>query len=143
MTPIDQALATMRADMQHTENRHAFYRLFLSSVFFVPTFDESTGDVARGDGDEKMLPLIMEADGNQYMMIFDSEERVMEWGEDGVHCIALPGYVLVSMATEGLHLAMNVGTEHSKQFVPDEIAWLKSVVRESQAAAEQESQQQQ
>jgi hypothetical protein len=40
-----------------------------------------------------------------------------------------------------LHWALNVGSEYSKQFLPDEIAWLREVVeRCNEAAATQEEQ---
>ncbi len=137
MTPIDQALAAFYADPENTDARNDFYRLFLNTDFYLPTYDEATGGVAVGEGGDQALPLIMEADGNDYMMIFDSQERVVEWSEEGVICLTLPGSVLVEMATEGLHLAMNVGTEHNKQFVPEEIAWLKQVVVKSMAEDEE------
>lgn len=138
MTAIDTALKNLREDPESTELRNDFYRLFLSSTFFLPTYDEETGEVSVNKADEKMLPLIMESEGNNYMMIFDAEDRVAEWSEEGVHCIALPGHVIVEMATDGLHLAMNVGTEQAKVFVPEEIAWLKEVVIKGREIAEAE-----
>ena len=50
----------------------------------------------------------------------------------------LPGHLLAEMSTEELFWAMNIGTEYSKQFAPDEIAWLKDVVAQCHAAAEKE-----
>lgn len=140
MTPLDTALQILREDPESSERRNDFYRLFLSSTFYLPTFDEETGGVSVNKGDDKMLPLIMEADGENYMMIFDNEDRVAAWAEDGVHCIALPGHVIVEMATDNLHLAMNVGTEQAKQFIPEEISWLKAVVKQGREAAEAEDQ---
>jgi len=136
MTAIDQALSAFYDDPENTEKRYEFYRQFLSCDFYLPTFDEATGGVAKADNGEKMLPLIMEADGNNYMMIFDSEQRVVDWSEEGAFCITLPGHVIIEMATEGLYLAMNVGTDFSKQFVPDEIEWLKDVVKKSKVVDE-------
>ena len=73
----------------------------------------------------------MESEGNNFMMLFDHEDRAVAWAEEGVKCITFPGYVAIAMATEGLHLAMNVGTDYAKQFVPEEIDWLKQVVKQS------------
>jgi len=140
MTPLDTALQGLRDNPESTDLRNDFYRLFLSTTFYLPTYDEESGGISVNKNDEKMLPLIMEAEGENYMMIFDLEERVAEWAEEGVHCIALPGHVVVEMATEQLHLAMNVGTEQAKQFVPEEIAWLKEVVKQGREAAEAEDQ---
>jgi len=134
MTPIDQALDAFYEDPENNEKRYDFYRQFLSTDFYLPTFDEKTGGVAKEDNGEQMLPLIMEAEGNNYMMIFDTEQRAVDWSEEGVFCVQLPGHVLVEMATEGLYLAMNVGCERNKQFVPEEIAWLKEVVKNSKEA---------
>ena len=80
---------------------------------------------------EKAMPLIMESDGSDFMMLFDHEDRVTDWAEAGVQCITLPGYAVVAMVTEELHLAMNVGTDYSRQFVPEELKWLKQVVDQS------------
>ena len=131
MTPLDEALQEMRENPDSNDLRNDFYRLFLTTTFYLPTYDEDSGSVAVGEGGDKLLPLIMESDDNNFMMIFDLEERVAEWAEEGVQCIALPGHVVVEMATENLHFAMNVGTDHAKQFIPEEIAWLKEVIRAS------------
>jgi len=140
MTQLDQALTNLREDPENIEHRNHFYSLFLQTNFFVPSFDEESGDIAKGEGPvedpDKALPLIMEADGANYMMLFDHEDRVVSWAEEGVKCIILPGYVAVSMATEELHLAMNVGTDYAKQFVPQEIAWLKQIVDKSKDTEE-------
>ncbi|AMV72794.1 hypothetical protein JCM30471_13100 [Desulfuromonas carbonis] len=138
MTPLDQALKSLHDDPESLENRHHFYSLFLQSNFFVPIFDQESGGVSSATGPkadpEKALPLIMEADGSNFMMLFDEEERVTAWAEEEVQCLTMPGYVAIAMATEGLHLAMNVGTDHAKQFVPEEINWLKQVVEKSAEA---------
>lgn len=138
MTSLDKALKELYDDPENTDKRHHFYSLFLQTNFLVPTFDEEKGDMARGEGEptdpQSALPLIMEADGNDFMLLFDHEDRVVAWAEEGVKCITIPGYVAVTMATDELHLAMNVGTDYSKQFVPEEIAWLKEVVEKSKDA---------
>jgi len=138
MTPLDLAMKTLHEDPENIENRNHFYSLFLQTNFYVPTFDQEHGDINRGEGEvedpQKALPLIMEADGDNYLMLFDHEDRVVAWAEEGVKCVILPGYVAVAMATDGLHLAMNVGTDYAKQFVPEEIAWLRAIVEQSKLA---------
>lgn len=138
MTPLDKAISALYEDPENADNRNHFYSLFLQTNFYVPTFDQESGDINRGEGEveepDKALPLIMEADGNNFMMLFDHEDRVVDWAEEGVKCVTFPGYVAVAMATEGLHLALNVGTEYAKQFVPEELAWLKSIVEQSKVA---------
>jgi hypothetical protein len=42
------------------------------------------------------------------------------------------------MSAAPLHWAMNVGTEFSKEFLPEEIAWLREAVERCDASAKQE-----
>ena len=135
MTPLDKAMNALNDDPENNENRHHFYSLFLQTTFFIPTFNEDSGEVTKAEEDdvpaEKAMPLIMESDGSDFMMLFDHEDRVTDWAEEGVQCITLPGYAVIAMMTGELHLAMNVGTDYARQFVPEEIAWLKQVVDQS------------
>ena len=141
MSELDQALVKLEENPSETSNQHAFYDLFLNSVFLVPTYDVETEGVAKeAKGEEEMLPLILQADGANYMVFFDSEERVEAWAEEKIHCLALPGFVIAEMSSDELYWGMNVGTEYEKQFVPEEIAWLKEVVRQSRAAQQEAAQ---
>jgi hypothetical protein len=77
----------------------------------------------------------MESDGNDYLMIFDTKERLTAWSEKEVACVEVPGHVLAATSMPPLHWALNVGTDYSKQFVPDEIAWLRQSVERCNALA--------
>ena len=92
---------------------------------------QGTHIVMRGrlqQGLRFLSALIAEADGIDYLVFFDQQERLNDWAEDDVPCQQLPGHVLVEMTPDKLYWAMNIGTEYNKQFAPDEIAWLKDVV---------------
>ncbi len=133
MTEIDQALETLRANPEDFKAQSGFYDLFLNSSFFIPTVHE---DIETGDkgGKEKIeVPLIIEADGIDYLVFFDEQQRLNDWAEKEVPCLQLPGHVLTEMTPNELHWAMNIGTDFNKQFAPDEIAWLKDVVAKCKA----------
>ena len=132
---LDQALQTMRLDMADAKNQSKFYDIFLNTTFCVPTLDqqELNEEIAVEEGG--VLPLIIEAEGNDYLMIFDTEERLKSWAAEGVKWVEVPGYVLAVTTMPPLHWALNVGTEHSKQFLPGEIAWLREVVERCNEAA--------
>lgn len=140
MIGLDQALQTMREDMTDAKRQSKFYDIFLNTVFCVPTLDpkELDGDVTLEDG--QILPLIIESEGNDYLMLFDSEERLKNWAGTEVTWVGVPGHVIAATTMPPLHLALNVGTENSKQFLPDEIAWLREVVEQCNAAAEEQQQ---
>lgn len=137
-TGLDKALQTLRLDMSDAKNQSKFYDVFLNTTFCVPTLDqqELDGDVVIEEG--QVLPLIIDSDGDDYLMIFDTEERLKSWAADDVKWVEVPGFVLAATTMPPLHWAMNVGTEYSKQFLPDEISWLREVVERCNEAAEQE-----
>lgn len=136
MTELDSALVTLRQDMNDAKGQSKFYDLFLNMTFYVPTLDEQALDgVADAPQEGEVLPLIIEANGNDYLMLFDSKERLQAWAQAEVKCVEVPGHVLAATSMPPLHWALNVGTDYSKQFVPDEIAWLRDVVERCNAAA--------
>lgn len=139
LTALDAALKELRLDMDNAKGQSKFYDLFLNASFFVPTLDN---EQFKGDGETlqegQVLPLIIESEGNDYLMLFDTKERMQAWAEAEVQWVDVPGHVLAATTMPPLHWALNVGTEYSKQFLPDEIAWLREVVERCTAAAEQE-----
>jgi len=139
MTQLDEALVTLRQDMSDAKNQSKFYDLFLNSTFFVPILDEKAlGEEVDTPQEGQVLPLVIEAEGNDYLMLFDSRERLQAWTQAEARCVEVPGHVLAATTMPPLHWALNVGTEYSKQFFPDEIAWLRDVVERCNAqAAEQ------
>jgi hypothetical protein len=137
MTGLDKALQTLREDMEDAKRQSKFYDLFLNTTFCVPTLDQQELDETSAPEEGQILPLIIESEGNDYLMLFDTEERLKTWAGEDVKWVGVPGYVLAATTMPPLHL--NVGTEYSKQFLPDEIAWLREVVeRCNEAAAAQE-----
>lgn len=136
MTDLDRALVRLRADMNDDAAKSAYYDLFLNATFFVPTLTaEQAREVAPEAAEAgEALPLVVTADGQDYLMLFDSEARMRAWTKGDAPFAEVPGHVLATMSSPPLHWALNVGTEHSKQFLPDEIAWLREVVGQCQAA---------
>lgn len=135
MTDIDQALAALRVDPDDHKAQSGFYDLFLNSSFFIPTADELIDTDAKGAAEKIEVPLIIEADGIDYLVFFDQQQRLTDWAEKTVPYLRLPGHVLAEMTPAGLHWAMNIGTDYNKRFAPDEIAWLKDVVARCKAEA--------
>jgi len=133
MTEIDQALEALRANPDDHKAQSGFYDLFLNMNFFVPTINETVDTDDKGAKEKIEVPLIVEADGIDYLVFFDEQQRLNEWAEEEVPCLQLPGHVLTEMTPDKLHWAMNIGTEYNKQFAPDEIAWLKDVVARCKA----------
>ncbi|MDH3997993.1 MAG: SseB family protein [Desulfuromonadales bacterium] len=134
MAELDQALEALRANPEDQNALSGFYDLFLNSSFFVPTVEETIPSDDNPEPEPMEVPMIIDADGVDFLVFFDQQERLNEWAETDAPCLRLPGHVLAEMTTDQLHWAMNVGTEFNKQFAPDEIAWLKDVVKRCKAS---------
>ncbi|MCM0082555.1 SseB family protein [Geomonas sp. Red32] len=138
MTPIDEALAKLRENAHDPKKQSQFYDLFLNSTFFIPIL----GDHQDGapEGQREIIPVITQANGNDYLMLFDTMERMVAWIADGgeKRFVEVPGHMLTLTTTPPLHWALNVGTEYTKEFLPNEIDWLREAVEKcnAQAAAE-------
>jgi hypothetical protein len=133
MTELDQALEALRANPDDHKAQSGFYDLFLNSIFFVPTIEEMISTDDKSAKKKTEVPLIIVADGIDYLIFFDEQQRLNDWAEEEVPSQRLPGHVLAEMTTAELHWAMNIGTDYNKQFAPDEIAWLKDVVERCKA----------
>ncbi len=134
MTKIDQALTASREDVSA---QPLFYDLFLNSLFFIPVIDDSKKTAEDEEEDNGgATPLLVEAEGNQYLMLFDTIKRLTDWAEEDAKYVTLPGHAITEMSLPNLYWAMNYGTELQKQFEPEEIKWLKDVVQAAKEAEE-------
>lgn len=136
MNKLDEALVNLRQDIRDHKKQAEFYDLFLNYMFFVPILGKS-GSKEEADGTKEILPVITEAGGKDYLMLFSSLERMKAWGQEEAEMphIQVPGHMLAISTMEPLHWALNVGTEYSKQFHPEEIAWLRMAVEHCNAEA--------
>lgn len=140
MTELDQALETLREKPDDHQAQSGFYDRFLNGSFCVPIIEETVQN-EDGSAEKKVeVPLIIENEGTDYLVFFNSSERLESWAEPEAPRVNLPGHVITEMSTSELHWAMNVGTDFFKAFAPDEISWLKDVVKrckeETEAAEE-------
>jgi len=136
MNELDQNLEALRANPEDQKAQPNFYDLFLNSVFFVPTVKEMIKPDEESEEHEAEVPMVIESEGNDYLVFFDQQQRLNDWAQEEAPAIQLPGHVLAEMSTADLYWVMNLGTEHVKQFAPDEIAWLQDVVERCKAEAE-------
>jgi hypothetical protein len=142
MSKLDDALIELRQDMENPKMQSKYYDLFLNSTFFVPTMEEdlTPEQAAEVEASGQVAPLIIESEGNDYLVLFDSIERLHAWAKAEVSYVEVPGYVLAATSAAPLHWALNVDTDFAKPFIPEEIAWLKDVVEKCNAEASPEQQ---
>jgi len=129
MTSLDSAYMAAQENEKH---QSSFYNAFLNSELFIPTHNTPVKDQhKRASEGESISPIFVESEGVQYLMLFDSKERLSAWAQKEVGFVALPGHAVVEMMNPEIHWALNVGTEYVKTFVPEEIQWLKQNLAES------------
>jgi hypothetical protein len=134
MNQLDEALIGLRENRDDPKAQSSYYDIFLNTVFFVPTWEDPDG-ASKEAGENQVAPLVLEWEGNDYLMIFDTLERLNAWAKKKVTYVEVPGHVLAATSAPPLHWALNVDTEYAKPFVPEEIAWLKDVVGKCEEAA--------
>ena len=136
MTKLDEA---MELGINDPKAQPLYYDLFLNSLFFIPVIEEEE----KKDDEEGALPLLVEANGLQYLMLFDTLKRLTDWADEKVKYVALPGHAVTEMSLPHLYWALNYGTEHQKMFEPKEIEWLKDIVRQTKEEATAEGEENQ
>ena len=129
MTELDQALEKYIQDENH---QAAYYELILKSDFYIPIVDDDNDTPLSEKA--SVTPLIMEADKKSYIMLFDSEERLSSWSKQPINYLVLAGFKVAELSTPKLHWALNTGVSFAKEFVPEEISWLKQIASSDQGA---------
>jgi len=137
MSKLDDALVELRQNMDDPKSQSKYYDLFLNATFFVPTMDYEDAAEERPAAEQQVAPLVLEFEGNDYLMLFDTVERLNAWAKQEVPFVEVPGHVLAATSADPLHWALNVDTEFAKPFIPAEIAWLKEVVEQCNAQSAQ------
>lgn len=137
MSKLDDALVELRQNMDDPKSQSKYYDLFLNATFFVPTMDYEDAADEQPAAEQQVAPLVLEFEGNDYLMLFDSVERLNAWAKKEVPFVEVPGHVLAATSADPLHWALNVDTEFAKPFIPAEIAWLKEVVEQCNAQSAQ------
>ncbi len=121
MTPLDTALTEARGDVQKGEQ---FYNLFLNTMLFVPLTE-----LPKEDNPRQISPILIEYEGTKYLMLFDEEQRLVNWAKRQVAYAQVPGYALLEMMDPEILFVLNAGTEPMHQFVADELAWLRAAIK--------------
>ena len=123
MTDLDKALVLARKDQQRSSD---YYDLFLNTELLIPTTGkpELVDDQVQGD-EAIFTPWLVEKEGKRYLLLFDSRDKLAAWAKKEIGFVRLPGHVIMQIMDSSIHWMLNMGTEHVREFVSDEIRWLK------------------
>ena len=121
-SPLDIAHHEMEENPEDVTARLRFFERLADCELFLMLECAADGDT--------LSPKVVEADGAQYVLVFDREERLAEFVGDGAHHAALSGRVVAAMLTgKGIGLGLNLGVAPSSFLVPaDAVDWLREML---------------
>lgn len=122
MTALDEALEKFIAD---PNQQSQYYDLLLKTDFYIPIVADASDTLIEER--ENVTPLVLQSEGKPYILLFDTEERVNSWSKQPIEYMILAGYEMAKHSPSGLHWAINIGSARSKQLLPEEIAYLKTL----------------
>ncbi len=118
MTPLDQAHAEMQSDPENAILRLRFYERLADSELFLLLESEPENDIAK--------PIIFPVEGQKFALVFDREERLVEFSKIPTPYISLSGRMIVQMLNgQGIGLGVNLSVAPSSILLPEEtLTWL-------------------
>lgn len=119
------------------EALESFYKTFLESdVYLIERASQGSSPREPKYPNEFFRYLGVRGGDKTWLPIFTSEEAVIEWSTQPMNSITLKGSEVLNVIPSDWWLALNPGTEVSKEFSPWEISTLKSGPEGIAAAAE-------
>lgn len=130
MTDLDIAHAAMDADPENDAKRLQFYERLADTELFMLLGAEAQGD--------KVEPELFEIDDQNFVLIFDREERLAEFVGREAPYAGLSGRVLCGMVTgQGIGFALNLEVAPSAMLIPAEaVDWLTATLDNKPQEAE-------
>ena len=128
MTELDELIAKAFASDGKQDDANKLYLALIRTLLFMPVEKISAPIAPEG---EPFKPLFAHLDGNYFLLAFDAVERLQLWaGEqmDLIDYVEISGRDLIAGLGEQVYLVLNLGEKFSKEFSPDEIKRLKTVV---------------
>lgn len=129
MTELDQLIAAAFESEGKQEQVNKVYMSLLKSTLYLPT-RKQTEPVAADD--EPFIPLYTQQDEHYFMPVFDTLERLQTWAGEhvaNINYVEIQGWDVIRGIGESVYLCLNFGTPFYKEFAPDEVKRLKTIVQ--------------
>lgn len=133
-TRIDAAWSAAADDPESDEAAARFIDVVLAEALICPVWEEA--DDLEADSDA-IAPKMVEVDGRDTLLLFDTEERLAAFVEEPTSFVALPGQSFFEMAAgRGTQIALNLDVaESSTVFDPDSVDAIAALVHDSEEDA--------
>lgn len=133
MTPLDTLIAKTYASAGKVEDANKVYLTLLQTTLFVPIQQQNSKSTATSSQkeDEPFTPLFTQYENNFFMMAFDTVERLHHWAgeqKDTMAYVEITGKDVIRGLGQQVYLCLNYGTDYYKEFAPEEIIRLKTII---------------
>lgn len=129
-TSIDRAWAAAGAAPSDVEAAQ-FLDVVLTEMLICPVWEETFEDGPNeDDGPDGIAPKMLELEGVETLLLFDTEERLAAFVEEPTSFVALPGRAFFEMmAAEGAQIALNLDVAPSSTvFAPESVAAVAEII---------------
>ncbi len=136
MTELDRLISTAYASEGKQEDVNKVYLTLLRSPLYIPvekieTHKEVQSDLEVDLEAEPFKPLFAKIEDKFFMLAFDTLERLTAWAGsefDKIGYVELGGRDVAAGIGEEVFLCLNLGSTFYKEFSPEEVMRLKTIV---------------
>jgi len=125
-TELDELLTKAIDSQGDTVAVNPFYAAFLRTPLYMPTNKNW-----QPTEQKPFQPLMAEVNGKIFLLVFDTLSRLQVWAGDDqeyINHVEILGRDLIDALGNEVYLGLNYATSYYKEFAPDEITRLKTVV---------------
>lgn len=130
MTELDQVISAAFASEGKQDQVNKVYLTLLRTPLFLPVQKQEHAAVVE-DEEEPFKPLFAKIEDNYFMLAFDTIDRLTAWAGaqlDNINYVQISGRDIIAGLNEQVFLCVNYGTDYYKEFSPDEVKRLKTIV---------------
>lgn len=134
MTPIDELIRHVIETKGKPQAVTQLYDAFFKTTLIIPSKKLTESEQAAAiEAGEPFVPLYTEKDDHFFLLAFDTMERLDAWAgpnRNEIDFFKILGSNLVRALGNKVYLCLNFGTEHYKEFPPEEISKLKAIMEQ-------------
>lgn len=133
-TALDLAFERARVD---EVGAGIFYDALFAATVFMPIRNAYDENGEENESEARSIePLVYEVEGNETLLLFDTEERLARWASEPMNYVGIPGSTFFKMFQGELQVAVNLAVAPSSVMIPaDVVSWLHE---RAEAAVESE-----
>lgn len=111
-----------------------FFDELMATMLYLPIHEEPAETLTGG---QSISPIVFEVEGEETVLVFDSEDRLAQWASEPVNYVGLPGAAIFEMFDGAEQVGLNLGVAPSSLIITREnVEWLHERAMEAVQAEE-------